>query len=263
MNEKDRFQALVDVMARLRAPDGCPWDREQNYETLKPYLIEEAYEVLEAIDAGAPDHHREELGDLLFQIVFQSRLAEEQGHFDIFDVVEGIRAKMVRRHPHVFGEKKADSPDEVVGNWEQGKREERRRKNAQASILDGIPAALPALLQASRLTEKASRVGFDWPSIEGVREKVEEELGELSAAMTTGDEAAIDHELGDLLFSIVNLARFLKINPEEALRRANGRFKARFQHIERSLQAEGRRPEEVDLAELDRRWEAAKAALEE
>jgi len=260
--DADRFAALVDVMARLRGPDGCPWDREQTLETLKSYLIEEAYEVLEAME-GPRDHLREELGDLLLQIVFQAQLAGEEGSFDIAEVIEGIRAKLVHRHPHVFGTSQVASSEAVKDTWEQNKREDRRKRKGDASVLDGIPASLPALLQAWRLTDKASRVGFDWPSLDGVQEKLQEELGELSEALETGAQDPIAHELGDVLFSIVNLSRFLKVNPEEALRRANLRFTARFQHLERALHREGLRPEEVGLEELDRRWDAAKRALQE
>jgi len=256
------FCELVEVMARLRSPEGCPWDLEQTHETLKPFLLEEAYEVLEAME-GPPDHFSEELGDLLLQIVFHAQLAQEDGRFDIAAVVAGIRDKMIRRHPHVFGDQNANSAKAVMTHWEQHKREERRTKHPDASVLDGVPKALPSLLQAWRLTEKASRVGFDWPDVGGVRAKLTEETEELDRAIADGDAAAVEHELGDLLFTIVNLGRFLNLNPEEALRKTNERFTARFRFLERALGDQGKRPEEVSAAELDEGWNAAKVALKE
>lgn len=272
--EQSGFDGLIAVMARLRADDGCPWDREQNLESLKPYLLEEAFEVLEVMDTPFGSL-REELGDLLFQIVFQARIAEELQAFTVHDVADGIRRKMIRRHPHVFpplaaarnasaqdaGDQSPGSPttgEQVVTNWEQAKREERRKVNEKASVLDGIPSALPSLLQAWRMTEKASRVGFDWPSLEGVRAKLDEEIAELDEAIEGGNADEISHELGDVLFSLVNMSRFLGHNPEETLRKANLRFKARFQHMEQALHAEGLRPEQLDIDALEARWQAAK-----
>lgn len=265
MSRAQAFDALVTMMSRLRGPGGCPWDQEQSLQTLKPYLIEEAYEVLEAMD-GPKDHLREELGDLLFQIVFQSRLAEEAGEFDLYDVAEGILNKMTRRHPHVFKETQEidtqlDSAAAVAGSWEARKRDERRKKRTTASVLDGIPTALPALLQGWRMTEKASRVGFDWPDVSGVKDKLNEELQELDQALASGNAAEIEHELGDVLFTLVNLSRFVQVNPEEAMRKANLRFQARFQHLERALEAEGLRPETQGIDALERRWQDAKQAL--
>lgn len=256
----DALQGLLEVMARLRSPGGCPWDREQTLESLKPYLLEEAFEVLEAID-GPRSHHREELGDLLLQIVFQARIAEEAGDFTFYDVAEAIRSKMVRRHPHVFGNATEDSAEGVRDSWESRKRDERRTARADASVLDGIPAALPALLQAWRMTEKAARVGFDWPDLQGVRDKVQEELGELEEALAQGQPTEIEAELGDVLFSLVNLARHLKLNPEETLRRANLRFKQRFQVMEQALHAQGLRPETLSIEDLEAHWQAAKRTL--
>lgn len=258
------FEGLVAVMARLRADDGCPWDRAQTLESLKPYLLEETFEVLEVMD-HPHGSLREELGDLLFQIVFQARIAEELHAFSVHDVAEGIRQKMIRRHPQVFQtapttESGVHTPEQGVTNWEQAKRNERRKLKPDASILDGVPSALPALLQAWRMTEKASRVGFDWPDIQGVQDKLQEELQELQEAITTGNPEQVAHELGDVLFSVVNLSRFLSLNPEEALRKANLRFKYRFQHIERALQAEGLRPEDQSLDALEARWQDAKRA---
>ncbi len=266
------FDELVHIMRRLRAPDGCPWDREQNFETLKPYLIEEAFEVLEAIGGQT---HCEELGDLLLQIVFQAQLAHEYGQFDITHVIESIRDKMISRHPHVFGDADARSAAHVREAWERRKRDARRAQSPHASILDGIPQALPALLQATRMTEKASRVGFDWRSQAEVWHKLEEELDELREVSHKDeddkplpssfpeepkglDREAIEHEFGDVLFTLVNLGRFLGVNPEEALRKANRRFDRRFREVEMSLHAEGLKPENVSLEELDRRWERAK-----
>lgn len=257
MDSGSRMKALAEVVARLRSPQGCPWDQAQTAQSMKPYLIEEAFEVLEAMD-GPPDQWREELGDLLFQIVFHARLAEEQGLFDLAGVASGIHDKMVRRHPHVFGDSTATSAEGVVQSWEQQKREERRKTQQRASVLDGIPSAQPALLEAWRMTEKASRVGFDWPDVSGVQEKLAEELGELQEAMREGSQAAIEHELGDVLFSVVNLARFLGVNPEDALKKTNRRFKARFHRIEDALLAQGKRPEEVHMEQLEQLWQEAK-----
>jgi len=248
-------------MARLLAPGGCPWDREQTLETLKPYLIEEAYEVLEAIDAADPREHCEELGDLLFQIVFQSALAAQAGRFTIDDVVTTICEKLVRRHPHVFAGLEVAGTDEVLKNWETIKAAERAEKGRAERVLAGVPVALPALSRAHRMTEKAARVGFDWPDVDGARQKVAEELGELDRARAAGDAASVASELGDVLFAVTNLARKLKIDPEQALRTATRRFESRFEHMEDRWRASGRSPNELGLAELDRLWEEAKRAL--
>ncbi len=252
------FDKLVNVVARLRAPGGCPWDREQTPESLKPYLLEEAYEVLEAIDEDNPSHLCEELGDLLLHIVFQAQIARERGTFDIYRVVDGIRTKMTERHPHVFTPHYAPPPDRVIEDWERTKRDNRGTKHGTASILDGMPRTLPALLTAARMSDRASRAGFDWSDVGGVQAKLDEELEELRQAMAGGDRQAMRHELGDVLFTLVNLARFLKIDPEDALRRANGRFSTRFRRVEQVLHAQGRKPEDTNMAELDRLWEAAK-----
>ncbi len=261
--EQHLFENLVQVVARLRAPGGCAWDRRQTPASLKPYLVEELYEVLEAIEDGDPGHLCEELGDLLLHIVFQAQMASEQGTFDIDDVVRGIRDKMVRRHPHVFIQGTNTPEEQVSVDWERSKREDRRGRHTHASILDGVPRAMPALLRAARLAERASRVGFDWPSIEGVWKKLEEELHELRRAAAHGTQAEVRHELGDVLFTVVNLARFLRVDAEDALRRANSRFVARFRELERGLECEGMKPEDVDLEELDRRWEKAKLRVRE
>lgn len=251
------FQRLVEIMATLRAPGGCPWDREQTRESLKPFLIEEAYEVLEALDQGDRQRLLEELGDLLLQVVFHAQVASEQGEFTITDVLQAISEKLVRRHPHVFGETKAESAEEVLHTWERLKQEERGGVE-KASALDGVPTTLPALLRAQRLQDKAARVGFDWGETAAVIQKVEEELTELKAAMGRGVEAT-EEELGDLLFSVVNLARFLHLNAEEALRKCIEKFISRFRHIEAVAAQRGKSLEESSLEELDLLWQEAKA----
>jgi MazG family protein len=250
---------LLAIMARLRAPDGCPWDLEQTLETLRPYVLEETYEVLEAIDAGDAAAHREELGDLLLQIVFQARLREEAGAFGFAEVAEAISDKLVSRHPHVFGDGKVKDAGEVLTQWAALKREEKVRKGGGLSALEGVPRELPALARADRLTEKASRVGFDWPDAAGARAKVAEELAELDRAVAAGQRAEIEHELGDTLFALANLARKLGVAPEEALRGTVGRFISRFQHVERELARRGVAPGKATLAEMDLLWDEAKS----
>ena len=252
------FERIVGLMARLRGPHGCPWDREQDLKSLKPFLVEEAYEVLEAIDDGTADDHREELGDLLLQVVFQAEIRRQAGEFDAADVAHTIADKLVRRHPHVFAPE-GDDPDasEVPASWEAIKRKEKGDRSA----IGGVPRALPSLLRAQRITEKASRVGFDWPSADGPLDKLEEELGELRAAVAVGDAASVRHELGDLLFSLVNLARFLEADAEDALRGTVDRFERRFVAMEASIRAEGRRVDELDIDELEARWQAAKRTV--
>ncbi len=259
-----RLSELCALMERLLAPDGCPWDRAQTLETLKPFLVEETYEVLEAMD-GAAREHCEELGDLLFQVVFQSALrARQPGGFGIDDVVGAICEKMYRRHPHVFGTGPAAEAlrgdlEAVHAQWVQQKAAERREKGQKTpSALDGVPKSAPALLVAWRLTEKASRVGFDWPDATGPRAKVSEELAELDAALASGDHAHIKDELGDLLFAAVNLARKLDLDPEDALRGATRKFEARFREVEARLEALGRPAGTATLAEMDAAWDAAK-----
>jgi len=249
---------LLEIMTRLRGPGGCPWDREQTLETLRPYVLEETYEVLEAIDSGDPRAHREELGDLLLQIVFQAHLAAEEGRFDFADVADAISDKLVSRHPHVFAGVEVKDADAVLRQWAELKRKENLAKGGGQSVLEGVPREMPALARAERLTEKASRIGFDWPDASGARAKLAEELGELDEAIATGDRERIEDELGDLLFSAANLARKLGVPPEEALRRALGRFVTRFRHIEDALSRRGLRPGEATLEEMDRLWEEAK-----
>jgi MazG family protein len=262
---------LVAIMARLRGPDGCPWDREQTLATLRPYVLEETYEVLEAIDGGDPEAHREELGDLLLQIVFQARIAEEEGRFDFGGVADAISEKLLFRHPHVFGPD-ARSPearpdpaapgvkdsDGVLRQWAALKKKENEAKGRGKSVLEGVPRELPALARAERLTEKASRVGFDWPDVAGARAKVAEELAELDEAIASGDRAHMEDELGDLLFATANLARKLSIPPEEALRGTLGRFISRFEYVEAVLARRGVAHGGATLAEMDLLWEEAK-----
>src|SRR5215510_2082380 len=254
---------LVEIMARLRAEGGCPWDREQDLRSLRPYLLEEAYEVLEEMDRvvnGGPwSSLCEELGDLLFQIVFHAQLASEQGQFAMADVAFAIAEKIENRHPHVFGETKVGSTSEVLANWARLKAEEKRKRTGrEGSALDGVPAAAPALLRAERLTEKASQVGFDWPNLAGVRAKLDEELAELDRAIESGDRTAMAHELGDVLFSLANLARFLRTPAEDALREATDRFVKRFHRVEAGLRADGVSPGKASLERMEKEWENAK-----
>ncbi|MBI4734992.1 MAG: nucleoside triphosphate pyrophosphohydrolase [candidate division NC10 bacterium] len=253
-----RTITVSDTPGRLFA-EGCPWDREQTSESIKPYLVEETYEVLEAIDEQDPAKLREELGDLMLQVVFHAQMAEETGDFTIADVLTAINDKLVRRHPHVFGDEKAETAQEVLFNWEQIKQSERRKAKGQASLLDGVPRELPALLRAHRLQEKASRVGFDWKEAQEVFRKVEEELVELRDAMQGRAAEKMEAELGDLLFALVNLSRFLAVNPEEALRKTIARFIGRFRYIEEELARRGRSLREATLEEMDALWAAAKA----
>lgn len=253
----DAFEALVEVMRRLRAPDGCPWDREQTLETLRTYVIEEAYEVVQAIEDGDTAALREELGDLLMQVVFQAGLTEDQGQFDIADVCRASARKLIARHPHVFGDHKAKDASEVLSRWEGYKRAEGK------GVLDGVPRRLPALLMALRVSEKASRVGFDWPDLSGVLAKLDEEVGELREALASGDADAVEEEIGDVLFVVANVARLKGLDPEAALRRMIERFRARFSMIEAALSREGREVSKTPLGTLDALWEEAKAASRE
>jgi MazG family protein len=260
---QDRSEAaiarLLAIMDKLRDPGGCPWDREQSLRSLTPYLLEEAHEVIEAIEAGDAEHHREELGDLLFQVVFQARIAREEGKFDFAQVCEAISDKLTRRHPHIFGDVTVSGSAEVVKNWERIKADERKAKGDKPrSAIGGVPVGLPALVRAERITEKASAVGFDWARIEDVMAKVREELGELSAALAAGRRDRVEEELGDLLFALANLGRFAKVHPEEALRGTVRRFTSRFEHIEARLAALGRGPRDSTLQEMDRYWDEAK-----
>jgi MazG family protein len=272
------FSDLVALMSRLRAPDGCPWDREQTYATLAPMLLEEAYEAFEAVEAareGRPENLREELGDLLFQIVFYAQVARERGEFTIDDVTERIHEKMVRRHPHVFGDVTVRDNEELLRNWEASKAAEKRAAGegenvADASLLDGVSAKAPALMEAHQLTTKAARVGFDWPTLDDIFDKLHEEVDELRAAIrerTAAAEAGADaeqqqqhvrEELGDLIFVVTNIARYLQVEPEAALKLTNRKFRRRFRHIERGLKARGRELGKATLDEMEELWQEAK-----
>ncbi len=255
------IQRLVEIMARLRDPaTGCPWDLEQDFATIAPYTIEEAYEVADAIDRQAWDELRGELGDLLFQAVYHARMAEEAGYFAFDDVVATVSDKMVARHPHVFGEESRDkSADEQTRDWEAVKAAERAGR-AEAGVLDGVAAGLPGLTRAIKLQARAARVGFDWPTTDEVVAKIAEEARELVEARDSLTQDEVAEEMGDLLFVVANLARHLKVDPEAALRGANTKFIRRFRSIEAALARDGRRPEDSDLAEMDALWDAAKAA---
>jgi MazG family protein len=260
-NDPNPFDELVAIMDRLRGPDGCPWDREQTFATLRGYLLEEAYEVAEALDHQDLDGLREELGDLLFQIVFLSRLAAERGAFGAADVARGIARKMIRRHPHVFADATAETAEDVLRNWEAIKREEKGgTTRGDASVLDGIPAALPALLKAQRLGTKAARVGFDWARPADVLDKAAEELGELRRAVEAGALDDARDELGDALFALAMAARHLSIDPEAALEAANAKFRRRFAWIERELRARGIDVASAGMPLLDELWTRAKVA---
>ena len=265
------IQRLLDIMAALRAPGtGCPWDLEQAFTTIAPYTIEEAYEVADAIERGDLEDLKDELGDLLLQVVFHARMAEEDGAFAFGDVVEAITTKLIRRHPHVCGDARDLSPDEVKTLWDRIKaaeKAERRRVRgsgdgaiAEAGLLAGVPRSLPALTRAEKLTRRAATVGFDWPDAAQVIDKIHEELGEVEQAAASGAPERIQDEIGDLLFAAANLARHFRVDPETALRGANAKFERRFRAIERALAEQGRSPEEASLDEMERLWTEAKAA---
>ncbi len=256
---QDAVERLLSIMERLRGPGGCPWDREQTLKTLRPYVLEETYEVLEAIDAGDPREHCEELGDLLLQVVFQAQLTREQGTFDFADVAEAISNKLVSRHPHVFGTSDVKDAEGVLRQWAALKRIEKKAKGGGESVLEGVPREMPALARADRLTEKASRIGFDWPEPAGAREKLSEELAELDAAIASADRDEIERELGDVLFAAANLSRKLGVPPEEALRGTLSRFVARFGYVERELARRGVPHGEATLEQMDALWEEAKS----
>ena len=253
---KRSFEDLVDLMKTLRGPDGCPWDREQSFASLKTFIIEEAYEVVEAIDDDDRGAMVEEIGDLLLQAVFVAELGREEGTFDIGDSITAIHDKLVRRHPHVFGGARAESAEAVLVNWERLKQAERLKENK--SVLSGVPGALPALQKASRLTEKAARVGFDWRGTEEVFGKVEEELAELRAAVQSGSKQDVEEELGDVLFTIANIARKLDVNAEQALQATNRKFTRRFEDIEQAARTRGQTLDQLTLEEMDALWDAAK-----
>lgn len=248
-------------MARLRAPGGCPWDRAQTFDTIKPYTLEETYEVLDAIDRRDWRGLAEELGDFLLQAVFYAQMAGEQRLFTIEDALDAINEKLIRRHPHVFGTGTADTPDEVKRRWDEIKKEEKAsRGEAHHRLLDGVPRAMPALMEAQQLTSKASRVGFDWENVDQVFDKMHEELDELARARESGVEEHVEDEFGDVLFVLVNIARFLKIDPEQALRKTNAKFRHRFGYVEERLRERGKTPETSTIAEMEELWQQAKQA---
>ena len=255
-----KFAELVEVMARLRAPGGCPWDRKQTFDTIKPYLLEETYEVMDAIDRQDWRGLEEELGDLLLQPVFFAEMAAESGRFTIADSLDAINQKLVRRHPHVFGDAQADTPEEVLTRWNEIKKQEKADQGAAepASVLDGVPRNLQALMEAEKVSKKAAGLGFDWPDIGGVLDKIREEADELAAAQKSGNAQHIEHELGDLLFTIVNLARDLKVDPEQALRKSTSRFRQRFGHVEKKVAESGKPFKETTLDQMEEWWQEGK-----
>jgi MazG family protein len=285
----ERFERAVAIMARLRAPGGCPWDREQTFDTIKQYTLEETYEVLEAIENRDWYELTSELGDLLLQVLFYAEMAKEDGHFSVDDVLDRLSTKLVTRHPHVFGEVKAETSAQVLRNWEAIKQQERKQREPDRlgedekpkSILDGVSSAMPALLEGLKLSNKAAHVGFDWPNVEGLFDKLKEELEELrhevnqipppgpmpigrGIAGARGQvlpedlKARLEDEVGDLLFVLVNIARYLNVDPESSLRKTNRKFRRRFQHVEEALRQAGKKPEDASLDEMEAHWQASK-----
>jgi MazG family protein len=254
------FARLVEIMARLRAPGGCPWDREQNFDTIKPYLLEETYEVMDAIDARDWEGLVEELGDLLLQAVFFAQIASEEGRFDIADSLAAINDKLVRRHPHVFADGDARTSDDVKRRWDEIKAEEQqsKAKPRPKGLLAGVPRSLPALVEAQQIASRAAGAGFDWENAGQVLDKLREELAELDAARATGRRDEMEDEIGDVLFVVVNIARFLKVDPEQALRGTNAKFRRRFAHVEEGLAAQGQTPQQATIDQMESLWQAAK-----
>lgn len=254
----EQMARLLEIMARLRRPkDGCPWDLEQTLDTIKPHLIEEAYEALDAMESGNREHLAEELGDLLLQIVFQSQIASQEGSFNFADVAQGICDKLIRRHPHIYGAVQVADSKEVLRNWDAIKKTE---KHVRVSALDGVPKHVPPLHRAYQLQKRAARVGFDWPKIDDVYPKLQEEIGELKEAIASGDRSHVIEELGDVLFSVVNLARFVKVDPAYALELTNAKFIRRFQIVEDEIVASGRKMKDCTLAQMDEIWDRLRAA---
>jgi len=264
-----KFEKLVEIMATLRGPNGCPWDKQQDFNSLKPMLVEEVYEVLEAVENNDPEGLSEELGDLLLHVVFNAQLGKEAGTFDIDTVIQKISQKLIRRHPHVFGEESASTAEEVIKNWETIKAQEKAEKlksrtPEQRSLLEGIPSKLPAIHEAHQISSRAARVGFDWRDVEGIFDKLQEEVQELKEVLSGDDERhreRLEDEIGDMLFVIVNIARYLKIDSESALKRANRKFKSRFQYMEMELANQGKTLEEASLEEMEALWQKAKTQL--
>jgi len=255
----DRFEKLVAIMARLRAPGGCPWDREQTFDTIKSYLLEETYEVIDSIDRRDWQELAGELGDLQLQVVFFSQMAAEQGLFTIEDVLEAISSKLIRRHPHVFGAESAETPDQVLKRWNELKAEERAEAGRASGLLDSVPRTVPALMEACQLSARAAQVGFDWQRFEDLLGKLHEELAEIEEARSgSGARDRVEDELGDLLFMVVNIVRFLKFNPELALRKTNRKFRERFAHVEQGLAERGKTPQQAGIEEMEELWQQAK-----
>lgn len=256
-----KFDRLVSIMARLRAPGGCPWDREQTFDSIRKYTVEETYEVLDAIDRRDWNELKSELGDFMLQAIFYAEMAAEQKYFDIGDALDAINEKLIRRHPHVFGEESAATEGDVRRIWEKVKSEERKDgSNAPKGLLDAVPRAMPALVEAQQIASKAARAGFDWSNTDEVMAKLDEEVAEFNEAREANDPARIEDELGDLLFVLVNVARFVNADPEQALRRSNAKFRRRFAHIERTLAERGTAVGGTSISELERLWGEAKAA---
>jgi tetrapyrrole methylase family protein/MazG family protein len=249
------FEELIKIVEKLRGPEGCPWDKEQTRESLKPFLIEELYELLDALDENNSEGIKEELGDMLFQIVLHCQLSKEQGFFDINDVIENITRKMIRRHPHVFGSKNFKTTKEVMTWWEEHKKKEGKSKE---SVIEGIPKTLPALLKAQKIQHKASRVGFDWERIEDIFKKLDEEINEFKCALGKKNQNEIEDELGDIFFVLVRISNFVGVNPEDALRKTTGKFIQRFRHIEMKASEQGKKLSDMTLEEMDVLWEEAK-----
>jgi MazG family protein len=254
----EKFQRLVEIMSRLRGPNGCPWDREQTFDSIKPYTLEETYEVLDAIDRRDWAELAEELGDFLLQAVFYAQMAAEEKLFRIDDTLDAINEKLIRRHPHVFGEESAETAGDVKRIWGEVKSAEKKDKGKDETLLGSVPRALPALVEAQQIASRAAGVGFDWENAEQVIDKLHEELAELAEARRTATPAEIEDELGDILFVIVNLARFIKVDPEQALRRSNAKFRERFGYIERKLIEQGKSLKEASVGEMEALWQEAK-----
>jgi tetrapyrrole methylase family protein / MazG family protein len=259
MTTGEKFERLVSIMARLRGPGGCPWDREQSFDTIKPYLLEETYEVMDAIDARDWNELADELGDLLLQAVFFAQMASEAGHFRIDDSLDAINEKLTRRHPHIFGKSQAQTAEEVKKRWDEIKKEEKQAKqDAPKSLLESISRSMPALVEAQQISSRAARVGFDWENVEQVLDKLDEELTELAAARDGGSREDVEHEIGDILGVIVNIARFLEVDPEQAMRKSNARFRKRFAYMERELLARGKQLADSNIHEMEELWQEAK-----
>ncbi len=253
----ESFRKLIEIVDTLMGENGCPWDNVQTRESLKPYLVEETYEVLEALDTNDPDQIKDELGDLLYQILFHSKISSKNNEFDIKDVLNNLKEKMVRRHPHVFKEGQINTPDQVIERWEEIKKEEKTHSN-HPSTLDSVPKQLPSLLRAQKLQKKAAKEGFDWDEISDVFDKLDEEISEFKSAVLEGKGTDIQSELGDILFVLVNIAKFKKIDAEEALRSTNNKFIKRFQHIEKEVAKQGKTLKETSLEDMERHWQNAK-----